>query len=86
MRERSLAALRPGEGGTVQALETAPGLTARLEALGLLPGAEVLCLMKGPFGSPAAYLVRGAAAALRQEDAARVLLLPHPEEAGNALP
>lgn len=46
----------------------------RMEALGVCPGAELVKLFTAPSGDPAAYLVKGAAVALRNADAARVII------------
>lgn len=46
----------------------------RLEALGVCPGAELVKLFTAPCGDPAAYLVKGAAVAIRRDDAARIII------------
>ena len=48
-------------------------LAARLAALGMIPGTTVACLYDSPSGDPKAYLIRGAAIALRRKDAGAVL-------------
>ncbi len=69
-----LCHLRPGEGGAVQQLNTVGSMRRRLMDLGILPGAAVVCVGRSPAGDPAAYSVRGAVVALRQADAATVLV------------
>ncbi|MBQ3077233.1 MAG: ferrous iron transport protein B [Clostridia bacterium] len=69
-----LSALSPGERGRVAALCGGGPMRRRLQDLGFVPGSEVECLGRGPGGQPTAYLVRGAAIALREEDAGRVEL------------
>lgn len=67
-----LCDLRPGEGGTVQQLNTVGSMRRRLMDLGFLPGAAAVCVGRSPAGDPAAYGVRGAVVALRRRDAATV--------------
>ena len=69
-----LCQLRPGEGGTVQQLNTLGSMRRRLMDLGVLPKAVVVCVGHSPAGDPAAYAIRGAVVALRQTDAATVLV------------
>ncbi len=44
----------------------------RLYDIGLIEGTDVLCLNRSPSGDPAAYLIRGAVIALRDEEASRI--------------
>lgn len=44
----------------------------KLFHLGVLPGKEILCKFKSPFGSPIAYQVDGCVVALRVEDARKI--------------
>lgn len=67
-----LCDLNPGEGGTVQQLNTVGSMRRRLMDLGVIPGAAVACVGRSPGGDPAAYGVRGAVVALRRADAATV--------------
>ena len=46
----------------------------RLLDIGLVPGTTVECVGQSPGGDPKAYLIRGAAIAIRQEDAESVIL------------
>ena len=69
-----LSEIAPGERGVVLENRCAPALSARLEDLGLTTGLEVICLHRAPGGTPAAYEIRGAASALRKEDAADILV------------
>jgi len=51
------------------------GLTRRrLLDLGLLPGTEVVAVMKSPLGDPTAYDIRGTVLALRSEDASKIVV------------
>ncbi len=70
----ALSALRPGERGVVREMRGAGPLRRRLQDLGLIEGAEVLCLGRSPGGDPAAYRVCGAVLALRDRDSGQILL------------
>lgn len=49
-------------------------IRGRLFDLGLTENSEIKCLFKSPTGGMRAYLIRGACVALRDEDAAGVLV------------
>lgn len=72
MKQITLAGLKPGQRGRVLESRCPPELALRLEDLGLTEGMEIACLHRSPAGSPAAYAIRGAAVALRREDAALI--------------
>lgn len=65
----TLEKLCPGETATVLRLGLEGGMRRRLRDLGLAEGAQVRCLGRSPLGDPAAYLICGAAIALRRADA-----------------
>ncbi len=69
-----LSSLGEGETGQVAGLSAAGSLRRRLLDIGLTEGTRVRCLLHSPFGDPAAYEIRGAVFALRQEDSRQVLL------------
>lgn len=48
----------------------------RLQDIGLIEGTRVKCLQRSPFGDPAAFWIRGAVFALRQEDSDAILVRP----------
>ena len=66
--------MTPGQRAEVLALCTESRMRRRLLDLGLVPGTRVECLGQSPGGDPKAYLIRGAAIAIRQEDAESVIL------------
>ena len=68
----TLEKLRPGQAGTVLALRLEGPLRRRLRDLGLVEGARLQCLGRSPLGDPSAYLVCGAAIALRRSDSCRI--------------
>ena len=44
----------------------------RLKDMGLVEGTKTKCLLKSPLGDPAAYSVRGAVVAIRNDDACKI--------------
>lgn len=76
-----LSSLREGETGLVATLLAAGSLRRRLLDIGLTEGTPVRCLLHSPFGDPAAYEIRGAVFALRQEDSRQVVLHAMAQEA-----
>lgn len=72
MRKMPMSGLKPGQQAVVLKNDCEPELRARLEDLGLTLGLKIRCLHRAPSGSPTAYEIRGAAIALRQEDAALI--------------
>ena len=68
----SLDRLEPGQRGRVLALGLLPGERESLSRLGLIPGTELRCVCRSPLGDPSAYLICGAAIALRRSDSCRI--------------
>ncbi len=68
----TLENLRPGQTGTVLALRLEGALRRRLRDLGLVEGVRLRCLGRSPLGDPSAYLICGAAIALRKTDSRRI--------------
>ncbi len=48
----------------------------RMMDLGFIPGTSIEILRKSPLGDPTAYRIRGAAIALRKEEAANIFVKP----------
>lgn len=71
-KPNTLAELSRGQTATVRAVTATGTIRRRLQDIGLVPGAAVVCVGRGMLGGPVACLVRGAVIALRREDAARV--------------
>ena len=71
---QTLAALRPGETGSITALHNTGSIRQRLQDLGLVEGTRVECVGSSPGGGMSAYRVRGAVIALRRTDSEKVLL------------
>lgn len=66
--------MKPGETAAVLQLRTTGAMRRRLQDLGLVPGTRIECVGQSPSGDPKAYLIRGAAIALRSEDARNILM------------
>jgi DtxR family Mn-dependent transcriptional regulator len=78
---RNLSSLKIGEKGIVLGISKAlrGQQRRRLMDLGVVPGTEVGVEMKGAFGDPTAYRIKGASIALRKKLADRIYLLPENE-------
>lgn len=74
----TLADLRRGERGALEAIDLDQDSVRRLMELGFLPGALVTAGHSAPGGDPRVYLVDGAEIALRRETAVRLKLIPSP--------
>lgn len=73
--KQTLAELEVGQLARVLNLSTTGSMRRRLQDLGVVEGTAITCLQKSPSGDPVAYLIRGAAIALRQEDSGGILVL-----------
>ena len=63
-----------GASARITGLEATGELRRRLVELGFFEGEKVKKVLKSPLGDPSAYLVRGAVTAIRNADAARVIV------------
>lgn len=70
----SLADIPIGTSAQVLELSVTENNRRRLLDLGLVPGAKVSVIRRSPSGNPSAYLIKGTAIALRNEDAALILV------------
>ena len=71
-----LSELQAGERGRVTELRLPPEQAGTLLRLGLLPGAEILCLRRCPLGDPTVYRFRGTDLALRRRETALIRIEP----------
>lgn len=69
-----MSELALGASARITGLEAAGELRRRLVELGFFEGEKVKKVLKSPLGDPSAYLVRGAVTAIRNADAARVIV------------
>lgn len=72
MEETTLNLLAPGKPGIITGLRHLPDMNRRLRDIGFIEGTRVECLYRSPWGSPIAYLVRGAVIAVRTSDSDRI--------------
>ncbi len=70
----TLEDLKVGEKARVSSILTTGSMRRRLQDLGVIEGTRVECLHRSPSGDPVAYLIRGAAIALRSEDSSGILV------------
>ena len=66
--------IEPGRTVKVLRVDPAPVLRQRLSDLGLVPGTEITLLLRGCFHDPSAYRIRNTTLALRNRDAACILV------------
>lgn len=69
-----LSQLPNGESGRVASLSVQGIIRRHLLDLGLVTGSRVEAVRRSPAGDPAAFNIRGAIIALRNEDASRILV------------
>lgn len=67
-RQCQLSEMKPGERGNISEIAVKGRKKRRLLDLGFTEGTKVACIGESPFGSPRAYMVRGAVIALRTSD------------------
>lgn len=65
--ETGLDRLRPGMAATVTRVDTDPVLRRRLRAFGLVPGTQVRCCYRCPWGTVTALELGGTVLAVRTE-------------------
>lgn len=63
-----------GQEVTVIAIRFSEIQKRRILDLGITPNAKITALQKSPYENPIAYLVRGAVIAMRNEDAAKIIV------------
>lgn len=68
--------ITPGMCGQIEFLGNDDHMAGRLRDLGFVPGAIVSCVLQKSRRNIAAYLVRGAVIALREEDSRYILVNP----------
>lgn len=73
-KERRLDLLNVGDGAEIIRILPGKDIRRRLLDVGFTKGTRVECVGKSPFGDPSAYLVRGTVMAIRNADAASVMV------------
>ena len=74
MQEIQLPELGIGENARVVGINRASPLYTRFIDMGITLGAKIKCVGKSPGNSPRAYLIRGAVIAIRNKDAAAIIV------------
>lgn len=72
--EKRLSELSVGECAVIAGLDEACAMRRRLLDVGFMPGTQISCIGKSPFGDPRAYYLRGYTIAVRQRDAKDVII------------
>lgn len=70
----TLNLLEDGQQAQVTGLNHTGDMNRRFRDIGLIEGTLVECLQKSPWGSPTAYLIRGAVIALRTQDCEKITI------------
>lgn len=66
--------LNVGESAVIDKIESFSTMRQRFFDIGLIENTTVTCVAKSPAGDPKAYLIRGAVIAIREEDAADIVI------------
>lgn len=74
IQQLTLTDLREGQFGKVTNILASGSMRRRLLDLGVIEGTSIQCLQKSPCGDPIAFLIRGAAIALRTEDSCDIVI------------
>ena len=80
----TLSTLASGRCGTIVRIDAGAELTARMRALGLMPGRRVKVIRRSPFHGPIQVRAGQTDLIIRRSEAATIQLLPCPAEAGCA--
>lgn len=72
----TLGLLVDGEYARVTGLAHSSDMNRRFRDIGLIEGTTVQCLYRSPWGSPIAFLIRGAVIALRVGDCEKIRVEP----------
>lgn len=72
MEQVALSGVEPGQRCRVEEIGLSGPLARRLMDLGLIEGTEAVCRLRGPWGDPVAFEVRGTVIALRAADAGQI--------------
>lgn len=66
--DKKLSMLAPDHSAIICKNDACAGIKSRLYDIGLIEGTEVTCVGRSPSGGIAAFLIRGAVIAIRDED------------------
>ena len=74
MNTVSLSSLRPGMVCRLRKLELEGGLRRRLQDMGFVPGARIICAYAAPSGSTVAFVCSGTLMAMRTAECSDILV------------
>lgn len=63
-----------GECAEVLRLENKGSIRRRFFDLGIIEGSKITCVLQAPWGTPCAYLIKGAVVAIRNSDCEKVIV------------
>lgn len=72
--ESTLAALKPGEQGTLVKIQGENRLRQRLTEMGFIKGSAIGVDSTAPFGDPRSYTIRGYQVSLRNAEAEQIVV------------
>ena len=72
MKIVSLADMKVGQSGIVEALEVGENIQHRLVDMGVVKGSRISVFKKAPLGDPVEVKIKGCAMALRMNEAAMI--------------
>ncbi len=64
--------LKAGQSAVVECIDIYTNMRRRLLDIGLVCGTKIECVLKSPAKDPAAYKIRGAVIAIRNDDAKKI--------------
>lgn len=71
-----LSELALGQSGRVQSMAVTGSMRLRLQDIGFVRGAPVVCMLRSPLGDPTAFYVNGSLMALRESESVRIEVEP----------
>lgn len=74
IEKRPLSALRPGESGIIDSIETSEAVSIKLMEMGFGKGERVQFIRKAPFGDPIEFEILHYRLALRRAEADKIFL------------
>ena len=70
----NLSYMMIGEKGRIKSIKIKGHMRRRLLDIGITEEAEIECVLKGPFGEPTAFLIKGAVIALRKNECENIII------------
>ncbi len=67
-----LSELKIGQHAVIRSVEADGSMRRRLQDIGFVRGAEIVCVLRSPLGDPTAFYINGALMALRESESRRI--------------